>query len=149
MGSRLRLLVQLHFHDLDPMSWGELRCKCFRATEDDPWPPDGMQNARDTAAVTEWFGSRAQKGHPQSCEPAVLGENGSVTISLAALYARSAPGTVDALGPVVTAGPFGVGKSMAVLLAVFAFLLGAMVLGGHLGAASRRRKHRQREHRPD
>jgi hypothetical protein len=82
----------------------------------------------------------------RSCEFAVLGQNGVVTTSLLALAAHSAPGTVDALGPVVTAAPFGVGKGIAVLLAVFAFLLGAMVLGGLLGAASRRRKNRSNRH---
>jgi hypothetical protein len=74
------------------------------------------------------------------------GRLGRVTTFLSALVARSAPGTVDALGPVVTAGSFGVGKGLAVLIALFAFLLGAMVLGGHLGAASRRRKTRRKRH---
>ena len=76
-----------------------------------------------------------------------MGQTGPVTISLFALIAlvtSSAVGTVAELGPVVTAAPFGVGKGMGVLLAASAFLLGAMMLGGHLGAASRRRKNRQK-----
>jgi hypothetical protein len=77
---------------------------------------------------------------------AVLGQNGVVITSLFALAAHSSPGMVDALGPVVAAGPFGVGKSLAVLVAGSAFMLGAMVLGGELGAASRRRKNRNKRH---
>lgn len=77
---------------------------------------------------------------------AVVGENSPVTTSLLALVAYSAPGTVDAIGPVVTAAPFGVGKSLAVLLVVSAFLLGAMLLGGLLGGASRRRRGRNKRH---
>jgi hypothetical protein len=75
-----------------------------------------------------------------------VGENGPVTTSLLALVAYSAPGAVDAIGSVVIAAPFGVGKSLAVLLAVSAFLLGAMLLGGLLGGASRRRKGRDKRH---
>ena len=76
----------------------------------------------------------------------IVGQNGPVTTSLSVLVARSAPGAMDALGPVVAAGPFGVGKSLAVILVASAFLLGAMVVGGHLGDASRRRKSRRKRH---
>ncbi len=72
-------------------------------------------------------------------------QNGLVKTSLFALASHSDPGTVDALGPVVTAAPFGVGKSLAAMVAVFAFLLGAMFIGGLLGA-SRRRKDRDKRH---
>jgi hypothetical protein len=82
----------------------------------------------------------------QGCELAVLGHNKAVTTTMSVLVPRSTPAAVDALGPVVTAGPFGVGKGLAVLLAISAVLLGAMVLGGYLGAASRRRKDRQKGH---
>jgi hypothetical protein len=82
----------------------------------------------------------------QGCELAVVEQNGRVKTSLLALASHSAPGTVDAIGPVVTAAPFGVGKSLAVMLAVFGFLLGAMFLGGLLGS-SRRRKSRDKRHR--
>ena len=75
-----------------------------------------------------------------------MGQNGPVTTFLSVLIARSAPGTVDALGPVVAAGPFGVGKSLAVLLVASAFLLGAMAVGGLLGDISRRRKSRPKRH---
>jgi hypothetical protein len=69
-----------------------------------------------------------------------------MTSTLHVLVAHSVSGTVDALGPVVTAGPFGVGKSLAVILAISAFLLGAMVAGGRLGETSRRRRNRQKRH---
>src|SRR4029079_6273339 len=78
------------------------------------------------------------------CQLSIVGQNGPVTTSLSVLVARSAPGTVDALGPVIGAGPFGVGKTLAVILAASAFLLGAMVVGGHLGDLSRRRKDRRK-----
>jgi len=87
-----------------------------------------------------------EEGCPQGCVPTIVGQNGPVTTSLSFLVARSASGAVDALGPVVAAGPFGVGKSLAVILVASAFLLGAMVVGGHLGDASRRRKSRRKRH---
>jgi hypothetical protein len=75
-----------------------------------------------------------------------VGQNKPVTTSPSVLVVHLAPGMVHTLGPVVTAGPFGVGKSLAVLLAASAFLLGAMLVGGHLGDKSRRRKNRPKRH---
>ena len=86
--------------------------------------------------------NQGRNGSLAGCGLAVVRQTRPVTTSLFALVARSTPGTVDALGPVVAAAPFGVGKGLGVLLAASAFLFGAMVLGGYLGAASRRRKNR-------
>ena len=115
--------------DLDPMSGGGFQRKRLRA--------------RVNRGAT--MGNQGGNGSLTGCGLAVVRQTRPVTTSLLALVARSAPGTVDALGPVVAAAPFGVGKGMGVLLAASAFLFGAMVLGGYLGAASRRRKHRVEE----
>ena len=74
-----------------------------------------------------------------------LRQDGSVTTPLVALAAYPAPRAVGALGAVVTAASFGVGRGFAALVAVFAFLFGLMVLGGHL-RASRQRKRRDNRH---
>jgi hypothetical protein len=103
------------------------------------------QMARRGAIPGTSSGQTRQMAIIEGCESAVVEQNGRVKTSLLALLSHSAPGTVDALGPVVTAAPFGVGKSLAVMVAVFAFLLGAMSLGGLLGA-SRRRKGREKRH---
>ena len=61
----------------------------------------------------------------------IVGQNGPVTTSLSVLVARSAPGAMDALGPVVAAGPFGVGKSLAVILVALGIMFFvARSLGG-------------------
>ncbi|MHB8185369.1 MAG: hypothetical protein ACYDDU_04645 [Dermatophilaceae bacterium] len=66
-----------------------------------------------------------------------------MTAPLVALAAYPAPRAVGALGAVVTSASFGVGRGFAALVAVFAFLFGLMVLGGHL-RASRQRKRRDK-----
>ena len=76
---------------------------------------------------------------------AIVGQTGAVITSITALLERPPSGAVAALAA-VTPGSFGVGKGLALILAVSAFLLAAMVVGGYLGAASRRRKNRQDRH---
>ena len=77
------------------------------------------------------------------CQLAVVGQNGPVTTSLLALVEGPPQGVVGALGAATSTGSFGVGKGLALILAVSALLLAAMAMGGHLGAASRRRKNRK------
>ena len=67
--------------------------------------------------------------------------------TLFAWAVSSAPGVVDALGLPISTTSFGPRKAFAVLVVAFAFVLGAMFLGGHLGEASRRRRDKRRDKR--
>ena len=69
---------------------------------------------------------------------------GRVISPLVVLAAHAVPRDVDALGPVVTSASVGVGRGFAALVAVFAFMFGLMLLGGHL-RASRQRKRRDKQ----
>ena len=75
-----------------------------------------------------------------SSAPAVVLHYGLVLTPLVAPAALASARTVDTLGPVVTSASFGVGRSFAVLVAVFAFVLALMIVAGHLRASRRRKR---------
>ena len=80
---------------------------------------------------------------PASCGEhagAVLRQDGLVITPLVFWAAPAVPRTVDAAGPVVASASFGVGRGFLALLALFAFMFGLMVLGGHLRASWQRRR---------
>ena len=58
--------------------------------------------------------------------------------------ATSTSRTVDAFGALFVTKAFGVGRSFAVLVVIFAVILGLMILGGHLRAS---RQHKGKDQR--
>jgi hypothetical protein len=69
---------------------------------------------------------------------AVLGQDGTVLIPVMTV----ATSTSAAMGAATVVPPksFGVGRGFAVLVVIFALMLAAMVLGGHLRASWQRRR---------
>jgi hypothetical protein len=65
---------------------------------------------------------------------------GLVLTPLMALAAHASSRTVDVVRPMVASAPFGVGRAFAVLVAVFASMLGLTVLGGHIRASGQRKR---------
>jgi hypothetical protein len=64
---------------------------------------------------------------------------GPVMTDLLAVAGQSAPGAADALSR-VTPQPFGVYRAAGVIVLIFAFSLGSMILGGHLKASQKRKR---------
>jgi Na+/pantothenate symporter len=58
--------------------------------------------------------------------------------------AISSSATMDAPAAMLAAKGFGVGHGFAVLVGIFAVMFALMVLGGHLRAASQRRRSQKR-----
>jgi hypothetical protein len=74
---------------------------------------------------------------------ATLRQYGNVLITQMAV-ATSTSRTVDAFGALFVTKAFGVGRSFAVLVVIFALVLGVMILGGHLRASRQRKSKDER-----